>query len=614
MNNNFFKKIFNCFMTLFILTNILTTIAYADSSERSIVGDFFNKVFEIKLSNGRNIFDSDQDAKEREEINDKILEGNKDKFYSLYDRFGGSVQFVPYFGETKISTSLLDKFYTKFIENSSSFSLSAEDIQSLFEAPAISNNAIYNGRPNILSSESIEAGMVDPRVSAYSGISSIGGEASLGNLSLGISNVITNIVSFLSGGKLFKLMNDIFVSICDSGLTNILQAITLFILPIALCIFAFYICKNTIKVIKGNFSFKKFLTRTISCLLSLGLIFALMYNPTLISTFLVDVTSIIDDTLDVVLSTTSDEVVKSDNINNVRSATLWRSTVLEPWCEGTFGEKYEKLYTQYDKEDGHIKMDQSHDDIVNIWSDGSIRYNSAKLTGDIVVPLGNGSTRNWAALAWSCQSIYHIDAINNGSSAGVNRIESETWPKATVTPMNSQIYIDNFRWIDAKLNISPEYKAPDSVVMSYSNSNNYTQNFVGAGCSALWRAILLLPIGILSIRKLKVSFVIIFSSIRLIYHSILGFVIPDDYDFLSNIKKLGSKFYDYLWWCIAVFVSISLYTACIGKGIMIDLIWIILGFYLNKFKPIKTSRQIEQIKFKAKNTVAKIKNKFSKAK
>lgn len=619
------KKLFISFIILFIMSNFLSIISYADdSTTRSIIGDFFNKVFDVSLDNGAGLFSTQKDFEKREEINNNLLEGkDKDKTYSLYDRFGGQIKFVPYFGETKISTNLLDRFYTKFNENVENFGISFEDIASLFSSSAISNNVVYDGRPNILSSDNIENGCYDPRVAAYSGVSSVGGDASLGNLFLSISNFFTQITAYLSGSNMFKSINDIFIQLCDNGLSDILPEIVNFILPVVISVFVVFLVKKSIDLIKGKFSFRRFILQILSCACSLGFIFSFMYNPTLLSETITTLATSIDDILDKALSEGSNEVVKSDDTSNIRTATLWKKSVLEPWCEGMFGYRYEHLYTQYEtthNDVAHQKLPQDHDDVFTDWSSGEKKFNSQQLTGDIKVPLGNKDIRNWAALAWSCQSIYHIDAVEDSYKGGIS-LKDGVWPEATVTPVNNNIYADNFRWLDAKLNISPEYISPDNVIQSYSNSNNYKQSFISSGLLSLWSAILLLPIFTLSIKKVGEAILLIFSTIKLMYYSIMNFIMPNEYDFIANIKKILSKFYDYLWWCIVIFLAINIYSVLEKGSLIIDVIWVFIGIYLNKFKPIRSIKQVEDIKNKikikakyvgekAKNTTQQLNNKI----
>ena len=582
----------------FALIALLGTKVYADdSSTRSVTGDYFNKVFSIELNNGTNLIEelAPNSLSKRETLNNQIYNGTVSKNYSLYDRFGGNVKFIPYYGEIKISTGLLDRFYTKFVDNDDEFTLSSDDITKLFTNSAISNNAIYENRPNILSSESIAANSVDPRVSKYSGISSTGGSAALGNLMLSISNSFTTAIGWLSGSNVYEAINSTWLKISPFIQTNILNHLIYLILPLAMCIFVFRMVTYGVGVVKGNFNFKTFFEQMLSACLSLGIIFTLMFNPMFLSSTLTRVISIVDSTMDSTIKINSDEVIKSDNLSNIRLASLWEKTIFNNWCNGMFGQDYAKLYTQYDTNTAHFKMAQSHDDVKAAWSNKKIKYNSASLTGDVKIQVGpNSYVQNWAALAWSTQSIYHIDAVKSNSSVKTSVSKTATpWPKATATPMNDQIFVDNFRWLDAKLNISPQYSSTDKITMNYSDSNKYRESFVSSGFKSVYMTLLLIPIAILTLRKLVNSLKIVLFGYSLCYQSVMNLVIPDRYSLSRNLSKLGKSLYDFLWWSITVLLAIVTYTKMAGNNAIGDFIWLIVGIYLCKVRPIRTPRQLK---------------------
>lgn len=600
-------------LTIFLCLISFTSVVYADdSTTHSIVGDWFNKVFDVNPNDGSSILDSigDQSVKTREEINNSIYNDTVDSDYSLYDRFGGDISFIPYFGETKISTGLLDRFYTKFLEvGQEKFDLSADDVKKLFESSAISNNVIYDERQDILSTGELENGNKDPRVSAYSGVSTIGGEANIGNALLTLSNFGTTTVGMLSGSGLFISMNNIWQSACDAGITNLLQTTGKFLLPILMAVFVVMMITKGFKVAKGQYGFREFITTVIGTVISLGFIYCLMVNPAGLSGTLVKVGTSFDNLLDNVINVNENEIVKSSSTKNVRVASLWKNTVFDPWCQGMFGADYDHLYTQYDTEHKDSqKMKQDHDDVNTAWTDkekkaGKVKYNSINSTGDVKIKLGKTKTvRNWAALAWSCQSIYHIDAVDGKDKKENETVEettkdesqSESWPKASTTPMNKDIFVDNFRWLDAKLNISPEYHDTDKIVTNYSNSNDYTYNFISNGNIAFYRTLLLIPILCLSLKKLSQVFKIISSGFKWCADSALSILMPDRYNVIKNISNNMLKpLYDFFWWSVILFIAITTYNTLIGKGILAEFIWLLIGFYMCKFAPIRTPRQLQ---------------------
>ena len=627
MNKNIIKTIKSGFIctvtcfTLLILTISLSSSSFitakAESRSGTIMGDFFNKVFYVTLTDGINIGETREDELNRLNINDSIYDGTVDKNYSLYDRFGPDVKFVPYFGEKKIETGLMDKFYSEFLNNSEDFELSADTIKKFFESPSISNNVVYENRPNILSSEALASGCIDPRVSAYSNLSTSGGNAMIGNFLLIISTFFTNIIGYLSGTSLFESINQVWVNICDAGLGDTLQNIVHFFLPIAIMIFIVTLISSSFKMLKGQLSGRQVGQNLLSISISLGIIYSLMYNPTAFSTVLTRAVGIVDEVLDSTIAYNEDEVVKSDYNKNIRKASIWKTTIFQPWCYGMFGDNYENLYTQFEENvDSSQKMEQSHDDVQTEWSDGVKKYNSANLTGDITVQVGPDKyIRNWAALAWSTQSIYHIDAVKNEDSDNNQEITNEEskksgtsiWPKAETTPLNDQIYVDSFRWLDAKLNVSPEYHSTENVVMDYTDSKSYKENFVSAGFKSLYLTLMLIPIGILVMKKLTNALKIVVSSFVLCYQSLMSFVFPTKYNIGENFKKSFLKpLYDFLWWSIVLFLAITTYNNLMNRNLVVDLIWIIAGTWLCKFKPVRRPKQVQDYIDNTKNSIGRI--------
>ena len=70
------KRLFTILSTIVMLSIILYIQVFADNnSTHSIVGDYFNKVFNIKLSNGSMPLDTPKNLADRERINDDILAG-----------------------------------------------------------------------------------------------------------------------------------------------------------------------------------------------------------------------------------------------------------------------------------------------------------------------------------------------------------------------------------------------------------------------------------------------------------------------------------------------------------------------------------------------------------
>lgn len=594
------RKLFVTLSCTLMVCTLLTPHALADnvSSTHSIVGDWFNKVFSVYLGDGHLVFDDEGSKKARIEANDDIYDTDNQTSnqYSLYDRFGGDINFVPYFGEIRITTGIFDEFYTKVVENDGKFELTLDDIKLFFQESSISNNVVYTNRPNIIGSEEVQAGYRDPRVSAYSGVNTTGGDAMMGNVGLNIAKFFVSFVSFFTGTRLFDTLNGAVETIYEFGVVDVLKQVVQFLWPLCIFTFLLVLISNTFKIIRGKESIKVLLSFLVSACVSFGVVGAFLNNPTGLNNTIHGAVTLVDDVLDSGIAESEDEIVKSDFTTNVREALLWRTAVFDPWCYGQFGDSYEHLYTMYadlsQYDDERSAMEQDNDQVDTVWDDGSARYNSVMYTGDPVVPIGNSQEiRNWAALAWSCQSIFHIDATELEYAREI----PNTWPKAELTPKNNQIYVDNFRWLDAFLNISPEYRNVDDIRINYTNSNEYEQWFVAGGTKAVMMTLFMIPLMLLGFRKAIVSVKLIMNGFQLIGNGLLSFVLPQRYNVFLTVKRLLETFFDYIWWSLATFLAIFLYGKMVGDGLVGNVIFCVIGAWLFLVKPVRTTAQMNRI-------------------
>lgn len=576
--------------SLAFISSTLLVSAADDSTTRSLQGDFFNKVFDVELTDGSYLLETKEETETRESINNDIWNGT-DQEYSLYDRFGPDIRFIPYFGEVRLTTGILDRFYTELVNNNEDFALSKKELEYLlFSEPAISNNAAYDTRPDVLPMEDIANLYVDPRVVAYSPISSTGGDAQVGNLLLGFSSNWVSFTSYINGNALIQDSNKIMTDVFEGDFKSTWKNIINFLLPICLMVFLGFLIKKIMEVVKGDRHYSQLIRSACSAAISLGIVYFVMYNPMGLNDVLLSVTNFVENGLDSMLvdGKKDNEVIYSDSLDHARSASLWNINVFDPWCYGMFDDSYDQLYTQFSDQEG--KMEQSHDDVQETWEDGEVRYNSAALTGDIKIPLGNGKeVQNWAALAWSTQSKYHIDAVDWEKPDN----EMESWPRATTTFMNKSIYVDNFRWLDAQLNISPEYHGPNDAIMNYSHSRLYQQHFIQAGLQSIYRSILLAPITIISVKKLYAALMIILASIQLCIHSMGNFLMPERFDAFKNLKKLTKNLGNYLWWQLISYISLIFYTKMVGASLVVEIIWMVIGIYLVVSTPKEVTESVK---------------------
>lgn len=599
------------FTTLLLIVPLWpgVSVQAEESDDSSIIADFANKVFDVELTDGSGIFDSQADIDRREKYNNLIIQDQMDQKISLYDRFGGNIKFVPYFGEKKFKIGMPDKIYSNIKQNNGDFVI---DVQDIFKkSGAVINNAVYEGRPDIISEENVEAGMVDPRYSAYSGVSSSGGEAALGNFYLTYAKIVTEIVTYIAGSGIFRSVDSAWEMATSSSLFELFSNMVKNVLPLAVVFFVFFLFRSILRMLKGQQSIGDVLIKTLSFMISVGLIFSILANPNILRPLTTKVVLAIDDLFAQVLSeeASAPEVAQSSDNRYVLQATIWSKTVLDPWAKGMFdGRKYNELYTQFSDKPKSKKMPQSNDNIMTEWDDGEIRYGSATLTGDVKVPIGGDEVvQNWAALAWSTQSIYHIDAVNASSEEVEEEQEAGTsllsWPKAERTPNNNQIYVDSFRWLDAKLNISPGYISPEHHDGNYKESRPYEVSFISSGINAAFLATLLVPILFPAIRKLVALIKVITASVRWMYMSIMSIIKPEDNEFslVSNLKNVFKPLYFYFWWSMTIYIMFFLYMKLVGNGILGDVVWLALAIVIIRFKPVSNMKVLRDMKYAAKN-------------
>ena len=613
IKNNLFNKKYILIILILIFILLSSNTAFASVS---LPGDFLNKVFEINLNDGTDFFRPNQ--KNRKIYNDNIYNNTEQKSISLYDRFGGEIYFIPYYGEKKFELTLIDTLYENFKENNDSFSFQLSDLWK--KDTSILNNEVYKNRPEIISESDRKNGAQDPRREHYSGLSITGGSAALGNFYLSIGNFITRFITWLSGNGLFLLVSDIWDSITKGDFWESISTQIMIFIPILSVFFVIFLLRSIIKAVSGKNSMNKIIIGIINYIIAFSIVVLLLSNPNVFGNITKNIILFIDNIFSISLSTASNsEVVKSDDLTLVMEASIWEKAIFNPWCKGMFdGKTYSELYTQFDEDPNHKKLYQTNDNIFDYWDDGSLRYNSSYHTGDIKIPLGgNGEyyVRNWAALAWSTQSIYHIDAVGH-SPTNVNK-----WPSATTTPNNPNIFIDNFRWLDAKLNISPEYRSPNEYENNYhvgkklingkriELSKPYNESFINHGLEALWMSILLLPFIYPILKRLISMMQIIGLGFNWLIKSFVTMVKPSsiEYNNINNLKKILKPIYHYFWWSLFMFILITFYITITGSFIG-NFLYIYLSIVLIRVaKPIDNYRQLN-------NTIKYGKVKYNEAK
>lgn len=606
------KKIIIKLLALAVISMIFSSVSASDEL-RSIKGDWNNAVFGVTLSDGKSLMDSEKSVDERRERNTEILFGRSSHTYSLFDLYGGDIKFVPYYGEVSIKTNLADKIYTAFVGKDGDFKLTVKDIQTLFKKNVVSNNIVYKDRPPIIETqEVIGMSKVDPRVSqGLTNPASLGGVTKLANTNLTLSEMYVSIITWLTGSGLYNSVNEIWEKVMKSGLKDYVKGLLNFFFPLLMILFIYRVAKMIIGMYKGNVGYtaKLFFGNLIGFVIILGTLWTFTENPLIMSGTITKLVNVIDNQFDTVLNmTTESPVVKSDVTQNVRQAALWEKAVFNPWSYGTFGTSWDKTYSIADPDPSHEKLEQTKDDLGGEWE--GVRYNSydAANGGKIYVKRSSSENlHNFAAYAMSLQSKFHISYSgtrgdgyvegtkeqNKISKEGNNFVEP-TWPVALTTPKNDNIYLDYFRLIDSQLDISPEYRSGKKRKMNYTKSREWKQDFYAQSMISLFYSALLTPLGILGIRKVKYSLLLITGGARIVWKSIMWFLRPEQNSVIDNYKSLVSPLLDYLWNGFVIYINITIYLALVDKGLIANIFIILFGLYVLSFSRPKSMSDLKR--------------------
>lgn len=551
----------------------------------SLTEEFISPVVEMEISDGSALFTLDEEKQLREQINNEIYLSIKngvstnENTYSLYDRFGPKLQFIQYYGEETVGITLFDHIVSTILQGAIG-DLSIKEI--VYSPPIYLSNKVYEGRPFVLTRAMVDAGYKDPRVTMAAN-DHIGTRFGLvhSKLLLGISQTIVSVVSFLLSNTIQWFVYDKFRWFVQTeAWTVVIKNVFWFLMAALGIVFIFHTIKHARKYLLGNESLKQLLTRLIVVLLTFSLLILLITSPTFVLDTTYKVTTFTDSLFgemvesrnqddevissksstyasskeetsseNTVTTTTGETAVKESDadsteskigkdsplqFNNATEAWVWKIALFQPWCKGTFGDRYENLYTQF--YEGELKkdvkkMEQSYVpdhkalDSIKLDSENSF-YDSASLTGDVKVDLGGGKqVRNWAALLWSTTSTYHIDTTTHIKEESITA-SSVKFPTALRTSDGS-LYADMFRVIDAKMDISPQYLVENDEVVelqNYTNAKIFETNYYGAGWEMLWKSLLLLALLPILIMKLKAYFVLILQFVKGLYYGMVEFV------------------------------------------------------------------------------------------
>lgn len=591
--------------------NFQLTGGYAVSGivDFDLATEVISPVSNFKITNGSILTTLPDQNTKRQQVNEEILLSTKNgvstnnKSYSLYDRFGPRLEFINYYGEELVDIGLFDHVVSAVVEGKIEL-LEISDIFATYDTYL--SGRVYEGRPQLLSNEQLHTGLHDARVDEFNRVKFGSRYAQItGTIPARIAESIFGFVSLLIGNTLYdtfhRVMNE---KVYDNEFwKTTLTVIAYVFLAFGLCALIISLINYTRKYIIGHTSIGQILQRVGIGILAIALIFAALRFPKPMSNAIYTITTSIDKIFDTVLNDTSsnDDVVHSDDITNVREALIWKTAIFQPWCKGTFGAKYEKLYTQFDEtKSSSQKLAMSYTPDHNAVSEDDKRkgfYDTASVVGDVVVDVGNGKQiRNWAALAWSTLSIYHIDETYyrlSPNALEVDKVYNPTehqdgvFPNALRTADN-KYYADTFRWIDAKMDVSPQYTIDgksEVTIPNYATSKAFKTNYFAAGWEMLWKSILLLGLLPAIIKKLIAFAKLILTVIKGIMFGIKE-LFKEGSGLSDFWRELKENFVSYIYSSLQLFILIVLYNEFIDKdSFLFTVAYIIACFLIYSITP-----------------------------
>lgn len=602
------------------LVDTLTEYWKNTIQERSFVGEMKNPNFVVSLTDG-GVLDSKEKNKDRLNINNEILVGT-DKTYSLYERFGPNISFVPYLGESSFDLTRFDYLYSAYqqgkMDKIELDKLSLDTISSTYLG-----TKTYENRPPVLNEELIRSsGMKDTRVNVMNKDFSIASSAVFGNMMLGISKYIFRLTTVLMGNEfleyVFNTVEELETTdFWDSAIVIPLMAV----ITLGMIFAMFSFAKHVKAWVNGKESFagwgKSPIYRLIEIVACLAICLTLLNTPNMFNKPLKTITFGISNLFDEFITQTA----KSDIVNGSESIStspkmeqaLWEKAIFNPWVKGTFGKNqetgewydYEHLYTQFatDLDSNQGKLSQDYNEYLKS-EDDKLVYDSANATGDVKVSVGGKDIRNWAAFVWSTQSIYHLDTTTELEVDAEAETEEDleelekivSWPYATRTYKNKNIYLDNYRWADALLNVGYGYDKDGNKIINYQQSRPYKPYFKSMGKEALMNSLILLFMMPILVQRIYYFAMISILTITMIFYAVYGLFKENEVfkfwpQFVDNLKH-------YFLATAKLYVLTIFYINLIGKGLIYTLLFIFMSVLLLSYDLRTLTRKAKQYKQK----------------
>ena len=559
--------------------------------------------------------------------NDSIEQANKDVFlsyvsdlqgvetstkrYSLFELFGEDLHWYRYFGEETYAPNLLDHIWSAIDQDKVDQLISFDTIY--YKPYNYLSCQTYNTRPTVLQKSDIEKGKIDPRVTVVKNGFFNGIKYVLGCIKLTIAKYFIAFCALLIGPEIRVVALDIIEQIFGTELWSIISVGLQFILGIVMILFLFSFISKARNYAKGTGSAREAWKRFAVGVCCLGIFYFAIAFPTRFTKLTSNVLHIIDNVFDEALADTieNDEVISVNDETQAIHAVLWKKAIFQPWCRGQFGGlNYEELYTQFaELQKGQSAMPQSHDTINASAKEGTIFYNSADLTGDVYVPVGNGTViRNWAAYLISCGTKYHIDYTVRDKASEISIYEEPTFPHSTLmtTAQNVNITADTFRVLDAQMDISPQYYPSGGKAENYTGSRELQFEFDLQSTAMIFNSLLVIFMFPVIFQKIISLLMLYFLTLKLVWFSLTELFKEGSGGLAQFWESYKKNFVNYILASMKICLMITLYYLLVDEGAIKTILYIICCIVILSFK----WSDIRQAVSKVKSDVKMIKNKI----
>ena len=537
-------------------------------------------------------------------VSELLGEGNTSDEYCLFELFGENLHWYRYVGESTYSPTLPDHIWSGWYEKRLD---KLEVPTSIFYSGNnyLSAN-VYEGRPRVLSIWEVFpfGGYTDPRTSRTGFTILTGYLYNNGELAMAISKFIVATISLLIGDEIPTFFVGFVTEVETSDAWEPVVTAAMIVCGFGIVFLIFSLVKKVIQYAQGKGSSPvDIVGRFLIGILALGMLMLSLAQPTMLNGIMYQTVTVVDQIFNSALCQVceGDEIISCNDESMQVHAYLWRTAVFGPWCRGQFGYDYDELYTTYATlEEGQSAMPQSHDEVDLEDYSGNPFYNSAKYTGDVVVPIGGGRViRNWAAFLMSCGSPYHIDyTVKDAAEASeIDLTQPVYFPNAHTTAYDATLMADTYRVIDAQFNIAPQEYADGMVAYNYTNSQAPNYHFYREGAVMLFNSLMLLMMVPSIWGKLKNFFMLILTIIQLIWFSIAE-IFKESAGFKPFWEKLKKHLIDYVLFSLKIVIMITLYGTLVDKGFILAVVYIVCCLTLQSFKWQEVKRNIGDAKYK----------------